>query len=186
MGRGPKSVNGYARWGSARIGGRAPLCRWLIEDLVVDVMPDRERVLGFTNRWYRQVKKQSEERTLPKDIRIRAVTAPLFVATKIEAFRPRGRGDFVASQDLEDIIAVVDGRPALVDEVKRAPAQVRRFLAGTMKQWLDDPDFLVAVPGHLPGDVASQARASVVLERLRSMAAAGPAPRPRAGGRRRG
>lgn len=26
----------------------APLCRWLVEDLVVDVMPARERVLGFT------------------------------------------------------------------------------------------------------------------------------------------
>jgi hypothetical protein len=164
----------------------APLCRWLIDDLVLDAMPALERVLGFTNRWYRQARKQSEERELREGIRIRAVTAPLFVATKVEAFRSRGRGDFVASHDLEDIIAVVDGRPALADEVKRAPAQIRRFLAGTIKRWLEDPDFLAAMPGHLPGDVASQARTSVVLERLRAIASGAPPRRPVEGGQRRG
>jgi hypothetical protein len=165
----------------------APLCRWLFEDLVVDVMPALERVLGFTNRWYRQARKQSEERDLPEGVRIRAVTAPLFVATKIEAFRSRGRGDFVASHDLEDIIAVVDGRPALADEVKHAPAQIRRFLASTIGRWLEDPGFVSAVPGHLPGDVASQARSSMVLDRLRAIVAvAAPVPRPTGSGRRRG
>ncbi len=34
------------------------------------------------------------------------MTAPLFVATKIEAFRSRERGDLVASHDLEDIIVL--------------------------------------------------------------------------------
>lgn len=164
----------------------APLCRWLFGDLIVDVMPALERVLGFTNRWYRQARKQSEERELPGGVRIRVVTAPLFLATKIEAFRSRGRGDFVASHDLEDIIAVVDGRPALADEVKAAPPRLRRFLASTVGRWLKDPDFLHAVPGHLPGDVASQARAPVVLDRLGAVAVAGPARRPARGERRRG
>jgi hypothetical protein len=92
----------------------------------------------------------------------------------------------VASHDLEDIIAVVDGRLALADEVKRAPAQIRRFLASTIGRWLEDPDFVAVVPGHLPADVASQARAPVVLERLRAIAAAAPARRPAGGARRRG
>ena len=86
-------------------------------------MPALERVLGFSNRWYRIARKESEERELPGGVRIRAVSAPLFLATKTEAFRSRGRGDFVASHDLEDIIAVVDGRPTLADEVKLAPAR---------------------------------------------------------------
>ena len=56
-------VTTYAAW--AELGERlrtlgfredrregAPLCRWLFEDLVIDVMPALERVLGFTNRWY--------------------------------------------------------------------------------------------------------------------------------------
>jgi hypothetical protein len=164
----------------------APVCRWLVDDLVMDVMPVLERVLGFSNRWYRMARKESEERELPGGVRIRAVTAPLFLATKMEAFGSRGGGDFVASHDLEDVIAVVDGRPALVDEVKRAPAQLRRVLAATIERWLDAPDFLAAVPGHLPGDAASQARGPLVLERLRAMAATAPRkpPKPPARGRR--
>jgi hypothetical protein len=30
----------------------APLCRWRRDDLIVDVLPVNERVLGFSNRWY--------------------------------------------------------------------------------------------------------------------------------------
>ena len=163
----------------------APVCRWLVDDLVMDVMPALERVLGFSNRWYRMARKESEERELPGGARIRAITAPLFLATKIEAFGSRGGGDFVASHDLEDIIAVVDGRPTLVDEAKLAPAQLRRFLAATIDRWFDDPDFIAAVPGHLPGDAASQARAPLVLERLRAIAASAPRRRPARGGRSR-
>lgn len=29
----------------------APLCRWRRDEMVVDVMPTDERVLGFSNRW---------------------------------------------------------------------------------------------------------------------------------------
>ena len=182
-------VTTYGAW--AEVGGRlralgfredrregAPVCRWLFVDLVVDVMPALESVLGFTNRWYRQAKSQSEERELPGGVRIRVVTAPLFVATKIEAFRSRGQGDFVASHDLEDILAVVDGRVELPAEVRRAPEQIRRFLASTIGRWLQDPDFVTAVPGHLTGDAASQARVPVVLEKLQAIVAASPVRRP--------
>ncbi len=30
----------------------APLCRWVINDTKVDVMPTDEKILGFTNKWY--------------------------------------------------------------------------------------------------------------------------------------
>lgn len=163
----------------------APVCRWLYEGLVVDVMPALEHVLGFSNRWYRAAMKDFEERELPGGARVRVLTAPLFLATKIEAFGSRGRGDFVASHDLEDIIVVVDGRPALADEVQRASAQVRRFLGSTIGRWLEHRDFLDAVPGHLPGDAPSQARAPIVLDRLRAIAEGARAPRPAARRRRR-
>ena len=51
---------------------------------------------------------------LLRDLEIRVVTAPYFIATKIEAFRGRGRGDFLASHDLEDLIFVIDGRSSIV------------------------------------------------------------------------
>ncbi|WP_156785488.1 MULTISPECIES: hypothetical protein [Cyanophyceae] len=30
----------------------APLCRWLYQDLIVDIMPCDAKILGFSNRWY--------------------------------------------------------------------------------------------------------------------------------------
>ena len=48
-------------------------------------------------------------------LRIRVVTAPYFVATKLEAFRGRGRGDYISSHDLEDLLAVIDGRDVIVE-----------------------------------------------------------------------
>ncbi len=29
-----------------------PICRWRLSDLVLDIMPLDEKVLGFSNRWY--------------------------------------------------------------------------------------------------------------------------------------
>jgi hypothetical protein len=88
---------------------------------------------------------------------------------KLEAFASRGGGDYVASHDVEDVIAVVDGRLSLSLEVKHAPVAVQRFLAERLGEWLRDPRFLDAVPGHLPGDAASQARAELVIARMRAM-----------------
>jgi hypothetical protein len=31
----------------------APICRWQVDGITVDVMPTIEEVLGFANRWYR-------------------------------------------------------------------------------------------------------------------------------------
>jgi hypothetical protein len=31
-----------------------PICRWVVEDVKVDVMPTDEDILGFSNKWYSQ------------------------------------------------------------------------------------------------------------------------------------
>ena len=97
------------------------------------------------------------------------MTAPLFVATKLEAFSDRGHGDYLASHDLEDIVTVVDGRPELVDEVRSGPSEVRDYVRDRLGLLLADEGFVTALPGHLPGDAGSQARLPLLLERLRSL-----------------
>ena len=32
----------------------APMCRWEYEELLIDIMPCGEEVLGFSNRWYEE------------------------------------------------------------------------------------------------------------------------------------
>jgi len=93
------------------------------------------------------------------------------VATKLEAFRGRGRGDFLASHDLEDIITVFDGRAELPGEVAESAADVRDYIAAELRALLDNPDFLDALSGYLPPDAASQRRRLALEARLRDIAA---------------
>lgn len=51
---------------------------------------------------------------------IKSVTAPYFLATKIEAFKTRGKNDFLGSHDFEDIITVIAGCMNIADEVALA------------------------------------------------------------------
>ncbi|MBU0674360.1 MAG: hypothetical protein KJ950_06930, partial [Proteobacteria bacterium] len=47
---------------------------------------------------------------------INLVTAPYFLAGKFAAFAGRGNGDYLMSHDMEDIVAVLDGRPEIVED----------------------------------------------------------------------
>ena len=149
----------------------APLCRWLIEDLFLDVMPTHPTVLGFSNRWYETALKTAVDHPLSADLAVRLITAPCFLATKLEAFAGRGGGDFQASHDLEDLIAVVDGRPTLADEVGAVAPELRTYLARRIGELLAEPAFLEAIRGHLAPDAASQARARLVRRRLQALSA---------------
>ena len=144
----------------------APLCRWLHGDTKLDVMPLDEAILGFSNRWYKAALGSSQKYELEPNLHIRVVTPTYFCATKIEAFKGRGKGDYLSSQDLEDLITVVDGRPELVNELGSAPDDVRSYIAQVINQMLKTNRFIDALPGYLLPDSASQSRISIVLERL--------------------
>jgi predicted nucleotidyltransferase len=148
----------------------APICRWLNAGLQLDVMPSKEGILGFHNRWYPLAVDTAVAYQLPTGKSIQLVTAPLFVATKLEAFRSRGRNDYGASHDLEDIVTVVDGRAELVPEARSAPDPVREYLRGQFLSLISIDAFISALPNHLPPDAASQSRASTVLSRFESLA----------------
>lgn len=81
----------------------------------------------------------------------------------------RGSSDFLASHDLEDIVTVVDGRPELLDELRGAPEELRAYLATEISSLLDTPQFLDALPGHLPGDSASQSRIPTLVNLLEQL-----------------
>ena len=88
----------------------APLCRWCIEEIILDLMPTQGHILGFANRWYPLAVDTAHIHPLPSGRSIQLVTAPVFLATKLEAFHGRGMGNHRFSHDLEDLMAVLDGR----------------------------------------------------------------------------
>lgn len=146
----------------------APLCRWRRGPMIVDVMPIDARVLGFSNRWYpAAIESAQVQRIAGHDVRV--VTPALFLATKLEAFHGRGRGDIFASHDIEDIVTVIDGRPEIVADVSAAASAVRAYIADEIRTLLGASDFLEALAGFLLPDAASQARRGLVEKRLHAL-----------------
>ncbi len=97
------------------------ICRWRHRESgnIFDLMPTDESILGFTNRWYAEAIRTATNLELAQGVSINLISAPAFIATKLEAFIGRGQRD-IYSHDLEDILVVVDGRPELVDEMRVA------------------------------------------------------------------
>lgn len=131
------------------VAGEHPICRWEFSGLLVDVMPTDEKILGFSNRWYQEGMAYAESFPLGGGVVIRAFSAPYFLATKLEAFRGRGRNDFLASADLEDIVAIVDGCPELPEKMRRASPHARSFIQRQFKQWLKNKKFIESIDGHI-------------------------------------
>ena len=146
-----------------------PMCRWVFDGFPVDIMPTDKDVLGFSNQWYSEALRSSIDYEITSAESVSVPTAPVFIATKIEAFKQRGNEDYYASHDLEDIITIIDGRPELVDEIRQAAPDVQTFLRNTFKSWLGISDFTYALPGHLPYPGVSNERAQIVERRISQM-----------------
>ena len=151
----------------------APICRWTFGETLLDVMPIDPSVLGFANRWYPEALRTQRTVRLPSGVEIAVVSPPAFLATKLEAFLGRGRGDYASSHDLEDFVSVVDGRDGIVEEVSASSDDLRSFLGIELGRFLTEERFLSALPGHLPSDSGSQARVPILLQRLRAIAGTG-------------
>jgi hypothetical protein len=145
------------------------ICRWISGDMILDLMPTDPSILGFSNRWY-QPALENAQRVRIAEYKIRLITAPYFLATKLEAFHGRGKNDFQMSHDLEDIVTVIDGRPEIVEEVNLAKADLRKYLSNQFDALLSNRNFLDAVPGFLLPDAASQQRLGLVLGRMKQLA----------------
>jgi hypothetical protein len=149
----------------------APLCRWTHGALTLDVMPLDSKVLGFSNRWYPDALHTAGNVQLRSGLIIRAINAPYFLGTKLEAFNGRGKRDYLASHDLEDFIAVVDGRSSLMPEVEMTSPALKIYIADAVQTLLAESRFLDAFPGYLLPDDASQARIGQLLAKLRGLEA---------------
>lgn len=132
-----------------------------------------ENILGFSNRWYPRAFDSAIERTLPSGRPIRAVSPPLIVATKLEAWRGRGRGDVLRSLDVHDIVALVDGRAEFEGELAIEQEDVREAVRGGLEGLLAQPYLDYVVEGAVAGyGATSERRAELVRRRIERLARA--------------
>lgn len=145
------------------------ICRWEKDSLIIDVLPTNESILGFASQWYEMAFTSATTHQLPNGIQFRMITAPLFLATKIEAFYQRSGGDY-GHHDLEDIINLIDGRPELISEVFSSHQSVRDFLTQEFKKLISDENFLNALPWHFHPNLGNDGRMNIVRARIEELA----------------
>lgn len=102
-------------------------CRFRFHDMIVDVMPSDESVLGYANRWFVEGLASAVKFLLPSGREILIFQPVYFLATKLEAFKGRGKGD-PYHKDVEDIVILIDGRPELINEVMHAQIELLQFI----------------------------------------------------------
>ena len=153
--------------GFARDAESDVICRWrhAATGVLFDLMPIDPAILGFSNRWYPEAARTAIRERLSDRVEIRRIAAPAFIATKLEAFVSRGRGNFLSSHDLEDVLTVVDGRPSVVDELRTASYELRQFVREAVGALISEPRF----EDYLPGLLADSSRTNIVLDRLKSL-----------------
>ena len=146
-------------------GPNDPICRWKFMGVTVDIMPTDESILGFSNRWYSKGCKSSELLSLPSGRAIYVLTAPFYLATKMEAFLGRGQNDLRTSSDFEDIVALFNGRSKIEAEIQDAPSELKKYLQLNFSLLLKARnDLEEAVYCHLPYGSTGATRVKNILE----------------------
>ena len=146
----------------------APMCRWKLGALTVDIMPADGAFMGLDTRYFKEALETAATRTI-YGTSLRLINPVAFLVTKYTAFTGRGNADYYGSHDLEDFITVVDGRENIVEEINCAPQSLRAFVIEAVRALQNAPAFDEALPGHLPSDNASQKRLPLLRAKLQAI-----------------
>lgn len=144
----------------------APICRWKKGSLIIDLMPTDEKILGFSNPWYKEGFKNSEKVKLPSAQEIKIFSFPYFVASKLEALINRGFKDLLTSQDLEDVLFVIEGRQTFFEELKTTNKSLQNATKKIFSQLIRHADFDMAVRGNFPRDINLD-RQNLLISKMR-------------------
>lgn len=142
--------------------GKAVMCRFIYDDVLIDFIPYEHTPLCPTNRWL----KPGFEKAFPILIgnhKIRILPVSLFLATKWEAFKNRGR-DPRTSHDFEDIIYVIDNNRDLISDVDKAKKDVRLFLKEMCKEILFHPSQNEIIECHINPFTAKERRKLLICK----------------------
>lgn len=137
------------------------ICRFKIQGIIVDVMPTSEVPLGFSNRWYIPGFKSAIKYQLSDETEVRILAPEYFLATKLEAFKNRGKGDGRTSTDFEDIIFFLNNRSVIWDELANTTPPLSDYLKESLSELLQNKYIDEWIGCHL--DYSEQERLEYIL-----------------------
>ncbi len=145
----------------------APICRWVYEDEIVDIMPDDATVIGFTNRWYHDAVANKQEVFLSNGLRIWIFSLPYYIATKIEAVNGRGGADWRWSHDFEDLVYILNYNNNLDKELAMVDENLKVFFKEEFSKMLMRPNIREEIECKLP--YGEETRVDYIIEIIKKL-----------------
>lgn len=142
------------------------ICNYLYEDVEVDIMPTEDSAIGQSNRWYKPGF-SSLQRVEVENQSIQILSAPYFLATKLEAFNGRGI-DYRTSYDFEDVIYVIDNRTRVVEEVLQADEKVKTYIKGELQKVISNKYYEEIIRSQIH-PLMMEERYPIVMEKLKQI-----------------
>jgi len=155
-------------WQADRDG---PICRYRsAAGHLVDFLAQRPQVQGFAGRWFPEAVNHVQQQALPQGESVRILTVPWLFALKIEAFRDRGVRDPLASRDLEDLAALLDGCAGIESAIAAEGPALRSHIRGWCSEILANEDLREALEAQLPRSGSFDAQRGRLRQRVQRMA----------------
>jgi len=148
---------------------REKIMRWHYAGIIVDVMPDDEKILGFSNPWYAPGIERATDYALTDTLSIRIFTLPYFLASKFTALFDRGMKDLRLSKDLEDIVFCFYYNSDVVQQIQTADSPVRTYLRNSVARILAEPVIEEAIYATLPGGEVDEENVRLIMERMKDV-----------------
>lgn len=125
------------------------ICRYHIQGIIVDIMPTNDPSIGFSNKWYPEGFNQAINYEIDESCTVKILSAPYFIATKLEAFKGRGKSYGRTSKDFEDIVYVLENRQGIWEEMNNAGEDIKAYLRSEFLNLLNNPDIFEWIDGHV-------------------------------------
>jgi hypothetical protein len=128
-------------------------------------MPTDEKILGFSNKWYAPGFKQAVDFKIDELHTVKIFPAAYFIASKLEAFKTRGKNDGRTSTDFEDIVFVLNYRDTVWKELQESDEVVRKYLKDEFRKLLAGTYIDEWIAVHLA--YSDQQRAGYIVGQLK-------------------
>lgn len=125
------------------------ICRYKIQGIIVDIMPTNDPSIGFTNKWYPEGFSLAISYQIDENCTVKLLSAPYFIATKLEAHKDRGNNDGRTSHDFEDIVFVLENRMSIWGEMANSNESLKSYLNSEFQSLLNNPNISEWIDCHV-------------------------------------
>ena len=143
------------------------ICRFKLEDILVDVMGTKPVGWAPANPWF-ELGFEFKEQIQIEEYNINIMPLPCFLASKFVAHSDRGGNDPRMSHDFEDIIYILDNRTDWQQLVGNSDNKVKTYLLEQFQNILDSNRMQEAILGNLYYET-QDLRYKIIIEKIQSL-----------------